>query len=223
MKKYLLLACVAIAMLAVGCSKDDNKPSFRLQKNSVELFRESEERIIVENAAGAISYRSQNPDIATVSSDGVVTGWVRGETNIEVHSGDESALFHVMVGTRINTIPEPILEFGKSKDYIKSKIPKEAYKQSEREDMIAFMLKSNGAEILYFYIFKEGLLKSCAFNVRMDVWEDLSLVDYLYERYIYDGKTNDGDYLFFTPDRRIFVGTGTMVSSSVITVLYTPR
>jgi len=71
MKKYLLLACVAIAMLVVGCSKDnpnnpDTPPEVRLTvtPNVLTLTHDKTAKLTVEGSTGGtVTYKSENPFI----------------------------------------------------------------------------------------------------------------------------------------------------------------
>lgn len=226
-------------MLAVGCSKDNpdnpvnpvkpdvpvtpSKPALRLQNSKAVLFKDSEEKIIVEGTSVAVTFRSLNPFIATVSSDGVVKGHVRGETNISVRAGSDSVLFHVSVETRINTLIEPNLEFGKSMAYIKSKIPKEAESVKEVKDAILFWHKVNGVRCLYLYMFDNGRLTSSTLSVPVVEWEKMSLVDFLYERYVGLGKVEDA-FAFVSPDLKTAVfAEQDKTLKSYISIMYTPR
>lgn len=237
MKKYLLLACVAIAMLVVGCSKDNpdnpvnpkkpdtpeipSRPSLRLQNSKAVLFRESKEKIVVENASESVTYRTQNPLIATVSNDGVVTGVVRGETNITVRSGNDSVFFHVKVETRINTLVEPNLEFGQSYDYIKSQIPKEAESVKEMEGGILFYLNVSGVRCLYLYMFNNDRLTACSLSFPIQDWRKMALADFLNERYISLGKVGD-KIGYVSPDGKIIAFAGRDETlKSYMTIMYT--
>lgn len=225
MKKYLLLACVAIAMLAVGCSKDnpnnpDTPPEVQLTvtPNVLTLTHDKTAKLTVEGSTGeTVTYKSESPFIASVSEDGTVRGRVRGETNIVVSSGGKSALCKVTVKTLINFIKEPILEFGQSVEYIKSKFP-ESSKVLEEDNVIAY--KSESSDIVYAYQFEDGKLSSSAIMIPVLSDDVKSVVDFLLERYVVVERTGTYSYMLISPDRTL--GVSVSKSGKELLIIFLP-
>lgn len=225
MKKYLLLVCVAIAMLAVGCSKDspnnpDTPPEVRLTvtPNVLTLTHDRTAKLTVEGSTGGtVTYKSENPFIASVSEDGTVKGGVRGETNIVVSSGDKKALCKVTVKTLINFIKEPILEFGQSVEYIKSKFPESSDVISEG-NVIGY--KSEGSDIIYGYQFKDGKLNSSAIMIPVLSDDVKSVVDFVLERYVVVERTGTYSYILISPDKTL--GVNVSISGRNLIVIFLP-
>ena len=197
-------------MLAVGCSKDnpnnpDTPPEVRLTvtPNVLTLTHDKTAKLTVESSTGGtVTYKSENPFIASVSEDGTVRGRVRGETNIVVSSGGKSALCKVTVETLINFIKEPILEFGQSVEYIKSNPPKSS-EVLEKGNAIAY--KSEDSNIVYAYQFKEGKPNSSAIIIPI-LSEDLkSVLEFVVERYVVVERTGTYSYILISPDRKLAV------------------
>ncbi len=206
MKKILLLVIItSIAMSFTSCSKDESSSSLRIKNNDIKLFKHTEEKLIVENAQGNIVYKSRNHRIATVSDDGVVKGNVRGETYIVAYAGGDSAVCKVTVGTIINVMQEPILDFGKSMEYIKSKIPKNAELVNEEDGTLTYRLTMNNLPVGYVYIFKEGKMVSASLVVSTEKIESATFAKFFVERYLTIDKIAENIYGLASPDEKIYV------------------
>ena len=117
------------------------------------------EKLIVENTKGFTTYKSTNEDVATVSPYGVVSAGIKGEANIIVESGAETAVCKVLVNTTINHIVEPCVDFGSDYETVKDKI-KNAAEITEVNGNIVQTRNVENTIFRYAYLFKEGKLYS---------------------------------------------------------------
>ena len=222
MKKILSFIGIAIIAISLsGCSKEESSSTaIRIKNNEIKLFRGTEAKLVVENASGNIVYKSRNKNIATVSEDGVVKGNVRGVTNILAYAGGDSALCKVVVETKMNDLPEPILDFGKSRGDIKNKMPKGSEIVKDKDDTFAYRVIIKGVEIVYLYTFENGKMRLASFAFSVAKVESEDFASFLAERYIYKRKIDSNTYELFTPDYKTLVTVLMMPSSYTVMVAY---
>lgn len=117
--KNMIFACAAALLVAVGCEKQepenngdnngnngDNADSVKVESVSLnqttltlavgETFQ-LEATVLPEDAEVTLSWESSDAAVATVSSDGLVTGIADGSASISVTAGDQQAVCEVTV------------------------------------------------------------------------------------------------------------------------------
>lgn len=115
MKRHFIKSVIttfAMALTMVSCGKDDDKPtpppskegveSISIDPQSVEVGIGSEENLAAEITPKeaentAVSWKSLNPAVATVSSEGVVKGIATGTTEVTATAGGKTATCTVKV------------------------------------------------------------------------------------------------------------------------------
>ncbi|MBR0138430.1 MAG: Ig domain-containing protein, partial [Erysipelotrichaceae bacterium] len=108
MKKTLTAVMImALALSLFGCKpKDIPVSGIDLEETEVEFTELGETCQIAASVKPddatdkTITYTSNNPEVCTVSSTGVVTATGKGEATVTVKSGDVSAEFKVIVSVR---------------------------------------------------------------------------------------------------------------------------
>ena len=94
---------------------DENIPALSMIGQTYQI----KARKIPENADGAIQYDSENPAVAEVSEDGLVTAVQAGETNILISCGEVTVQYSVTVGKKASQETEPSeMELEKSPEDI---------------------------------------------------------------------------------------------------------
>ncbi|GEM_PF-1623860 len=218
MKKIYVL--LIVLLFTLSCSKEDSKPPLSIKNNELVLFRENTEELIVEHNPGELSFKSQNPLIATVSDDGVVEGNVRGKTSILVTSLNETATANVEVKTLINYLPEPYLGFGEDYATVKTKVVS-GEQFFNLENGFAVQKRIDNSNVIYGYSFENSKLKMSMF-----LFETLSnitsvIADFLLERYIPVAQTGAFSAGLISPEKDMIVLVSASDDNSYVYVAYT--
>ena len=122
MKKTLFFLLTSLLISFVSCKKDNaTNKTITLSTTSVTLHYEDVFQITAQ-CDSPITYTSNNPFHAEVTSSGLVTAKHVGTTTITLSSGDDSKTFTVIVSPRSNLYPEPDIDFGETKDIVLSKL-----------------------------------------------------------------------------------------------------
>lgn len=219
MKKIICILLLAVTVLS--CSKEESVPQMTVKNKELVLFHDETETLVVENAKDIVTYTPENKFIAKVSSDGIVTGGVRGETNILVLSANETVSVKVTVATLINFIPEPYLKFGQSFDAVKNELDKNGEVTVSDGNLIQ-MYTIDGEECPYIYLFENGKMVSCGFMIETLSKTTGSIVEFLLERYIVVARNGTYSYVFVTPDEKIGVNLATSDNLNYLIILYFP-
>jgi len=130
---FLLLLSLSV----VSCSDDD--------KNEIVLDILSHSMYVNETvditANQDCSWFSEKNFIASVNSEGVVTAHHVGSTRIAAASENGIVFCDIEVKPRYTTFTDPVLEFGKDKDYIKSRVNRPIKK--EEDNYISYEPENN--------------------------------------------------------------------------------
>lgn len=220
--RKILFVMTLTAMVLTGCSKEDVKPPMSIKNNDLSIHHDGTVKLIVENAAEAVTYSSENELIAEVSDDGIVTGGVKGSTKITVKSGQETAICNVTVETLINYIPEPNMQFGQSRTVIKNAVKSDGEVIFDDESMYAQSRFVDGSEFLYIYLFEDDKLQVSIFAFETTSKTISVIADFLLERYIAVSSTKTYEYTFISPDQKTAVGLFPSDDLSTIFVMYMP-
>ncbi|MBQ3197346.1 MAG: Ig-like domain-containing protein [Alistipes sp.] len=101
-KIMMLLAVPALAV--VSCDSYDRtevEPTVTVDHNKVTLFVGESQALKASPATLSFTWESSNPDIATVSADGVVTGKAEGAASVVAKAGDVTFSVEVIVQTKV--------------------------------------------------------------------------------------------------------------------------
>ena len=101
-KIMMLLALPALAV--VSCDSYDRtevEPTITVDHNKVTLFVGESQALKASPATLSFTWEAVNPDIATVSADGVVTGVAEGAASVVAKAGDLSFSVEVIVQTKV--------------------------------------------------------------------------------------------------------------------------
>lgn len=222
-KKFIFLALTV--SLIIGCNKEEPKLPISIEPTSVSLFRDGEVNLKVKNAEGDVVYKSDNEYIATVSSDGIVTGKLVGETTITATALNGEVQSNVKVNPRITFIPEPYLGFGNSKETVLSELVKRGDKYTIDSSSGNILVEKfiDNSDVYYVYSFENEKLTSSAFACSVTSQIMSSVVDFYVERYIVSKQTGSYSFVGFTTDKQIIVGISLLSNSSIALVLYMPN
>ena len=211
MKRFLLL-CVAIASVAfVGCSNDDDE-SLKLNKKSITLH--SLDEFQIECSGSNVTYKSNDPYVATVDDLGKVTAVLIGETDIEVVAKEGRAKLHVMVDPKYNLYKEPYTDWGKSKSDVIA-----ACGNPDESTDTSISYAFDDIHIMTTYMFENNKLKGAVAAIHSDYATEL--VSFLCERYIPVGN-DGGTYIFVDRDNKTGLGLRKMSGYNVYQVAYVP-
>lgn len=101
-KIMMLLALPALAV--VSCDSYDRtevEPTITVDHNKVTLFIGESQALKASPATLSFTWEAMNPDIATVTPDGVVTGVAEGAASVVAKAGDVSFAVEVIVQTKV--------------------------------------------------------------------------------------------------------------------------
>lgn len=171
-KSFLWIAAFGCLALA-GCSKDDGDNA-RLSNKSYSLYHE-DMQLIEGTGISDLTWDSENEFVATVEGN-LVSGQFVGKTIVRSTTGTLS--FNVEVKPRYHLYDDPCLDFGASKEEIKTKL---GVPKSEDDTSLAYET-GNPKAPLALYMFKNGRLRMCGVMCQISVAN--TIVDFLTERYL---------------------------------------
>ncbi len=194
MKKYLFLLLTAFATMATftACSSDDDdNSSFTLSQSEITLKVKTGTEKLTASTKG-VNWSSERPFIAAVNNEGYVRAVHVGETNIIAKKDGHTQKCKVTVSPNYTTFAEPITEFGKSKEYIISKLG--TPDRNEGETIVYG--KSEDYQVTS-YTFKNGKLDMCTVALRATDSRVIQLPMFFIERYEQKTSTIDGMVAYF--------------------------
>ena len=107
MKKHIVKIMMLFALPAlavVSCDSYDRtevEPTVTVDHNKVTLFVGESQALKASPATLSFTWEAMNPDIATVTPDGVVTGVAEGAASVVAKAGDVSFSVEVIVQTKV--------------------------------------------------------------------------------------------------------------------------
>ena len=212
MKNKLLVIALLLVMFA-GCTKDDPEPVLSLNSNSITLFSNGSNQLVVNNATTEkFTYTSDNSLIASVDDNGLITGERVGETTIKVSGTGFNGECKVAIKPLYNTFVEPITTFGISKSEVKAKETRIIYQESD--NLIVYT--GNVFERYAVYHFENGKLSSSMIVLSTAYTTELG--KYIAERYV---VVSVSPVLALGTSKTFAVGTS-LESTSYWAVLYFP-
>ena len=216
MKKFIYFSIALLLFTVfVGCSKDDDELVITSSKN-VELTSKGTSQITCSDSKA--TYSSEDEYVATVSENGLITGFHIGETYIDVNG--EKAV-KVTVNPVYTSFTEPQFLFGATKDEVISKVGSNY--ASATSSVIGYV-PTSGKVKAYFYFLKDGKVSAVGMSISTAYME--SITNFLLERYI-PATISDEDYtaLFINGlglDKTTMIIGEQIYSVSLINVIYMP-
>ncbi len=205
----------AVVFILASCSDGDDE-KFSINKNKLTLHYEETEQLTASESAEWIS---ENDFVAGVSSDGLVEGGHVGKTNIVATStAGGSAVCEVEITPVYSTYIEPFLEFGASKETVKSKETRDLYK--EESTSLIFEGENSLVRLVLYSFDDSGKLKDAGVVLSLACASEAT--KFLIERYLPIGE-NDGVYVFINGNSKNYtMGVGLSVQKSFILITYVP-
>jgi len=210
------LLFLIIIYCLIGCKKAEDGLS--LNATETTLQKDQTFNLIVSPNASDCVFESENDNIAEVSSSGVITANLVGETNITVSNAAKgfTAKLKVTVTPEYNMYREPYLVFGKPKSDIKAYETRAMF----QEDDVSISYLGENSNILFFlYSFETSAYSSSGCLIPST--QANLLGKYLAERYVYLGTTDD-IIAMLTTDGKTYVATQ-LFSLTEIMVGYFPK
>ena len=224
----MMLAILPIVLFTACSSDDDNSNNLKLDKSELVLYHDGTHILKVLGNSDRLSFKSENPKVASVDEYGKITGNCIGNTTILISSGNSLLKCKVKVIPMITYIPEPYLGFGETYNTVKNVITKESpntiISVKEINNSIFLKRKADNAQFVYAYNFENGVLKSSMIFLVTTQYPQSgkSLLEFISERYFPVTKISSTGYGFISPDNKIVV---VVVSNDdgVLSVSFTPR
>lgn len=190
MKTLAYLLILALPIFIFSCSDDDNDGISLKSSNDVTLHS-GETHQIQASSDHTITYISENVSHAMVSSSGVITARLIGETRVLLDNGNESKVVKVTVAPQYNLYPDPVFDFGISREELKRKAGTPDFEEEIGEGY-ASVIYYNPSEsaVSLVYLFEENVMYSVAVFLKPSYDND-DVTSFVSERYRYL-NTQDG-------------------------------
>lgn len=211
MKKYVFFTLSILSMmLFIACSKDDAETIY-IDKTEITLYHGRTYVLKIHGNSEQPTFVSENPLIASVNANGVVTGKCIGETEILVKANNHVAKCKINIIPKINFIPDPYLGFGepyeKVKNVVTNKDRENIIKVTSNDNSIAIVRSVDRSNFVYGYFLKNGVLTSV--NILLNTIKDFhsveSLLEYVSERYYPIEEINSNMFGFVSPNKKTIV------------------
>ena len=224
MKKYLFSMFILLGMLVslTSCSSDEkNDDNFSISQSEV-VVNVKTGSAQLSASPNDVEWSSENPYVAAVTKSGKVLGIHVGETNIVASRGGSVKKCKVTVTPQYTTFKEPLIEFGKSKEYIISKL---GTPDKQFENMIAYGNRDDFQ--VTFYEFSKGKLSKCMVSLDASNEKVLQLPIFFMERYEMRPEKVNGMWLYYNASRETDATTLVLLDEEVsggrLWVYYTKR
>jgi hypothetical protein len=219
--KNAITICIVFFIIIIcltECKKD--KDSFSINATEITLKRNQTFNLVVSPDASGCVFESENDYIATVSSSGVITAQLVGETYIvvKIDEKDFTDKCKVTVTPEYQMYREPYLIFGKPKANVKSY---ETRYLLLEDDITLFYLGENSYIDYLLYTFEKSAYSiSCCL---IPISYVKLLTDYLEERYV-PVYTTDSLSIMMTADSKTTVGMSqsTIIGTEYFMIIYFP-
>ena len=210
LSRLTLLLCVSIV---VSCSEEKEEPptSITLSPEG-RIMHHGETLQLTATPNRGVSFISENKNIASVNSSGLVQAVLIGKTRIVASAGSAVAYCEIDVRPKVINLPEPLLLFGRNIDEVRklfdATYPSAQYEIIEEEGAFARSFPNYKIEkqrIPLYVIYRSddnGNLISVTY--RTLAWRNL-LKEYTRERYLSTNKMVKDKYEFLSVDERIQV------------------
>jgi len=208
-KSALTPLILLVSLILFACGKEDPQDqNITLSQSAIEIDFEETFRLDATFIRDGYSpsgfiWESANPNIATVSDNGTVTGLRVGTTIVTVLTADRlfSADCEVTVNPTNFLYLEPLFDFGQNKAFIRANETRTFWNENEEA-----MLFQGENENIYgmVYVFPETLyeLSYALLNIETEA-ELMNLIAFLEQRY--DLLGYNGEFLIFE-NEEILVG-----------------
>lgn len=219
MKKYLFLtlAILSMAVTFTACSSDNDDNGFSISLSEATI-KGVDNFMQITSSSPNVKWSSENPYVATVTSEGKIKSVHVGETYIVAQSNGKTKKCKVTVTPQYFIYKEPITDFGKSKEEI---IKALGTPSLEEGDILSYV--NDNQDIVVNYIFKEGKLDNCIVLLKVTL-NIINLVDFLKERYELVPRDFNGNYAFInaltTKEANMVVILHSQPTNGVIIVQY---
>lgn len=224
MKKYLFSMFILLGMLVslTSCSSDEkNDGNFSISQSEV-VVNVKTGSAQLSASPNDVEWSSENPYVAAVTKSGKVLGIHVGETNIIASRGGSIKKCKVTVTPQHTTFKEPLFEFGKSKEYIISKL---GTPDKDLGNIISYGGKNDYQ--VTGYTFTNGVLTSCTVSLDASDKRVLELPIFFMERYERKPENIDGKTFYYNAsterDATMFVLFDTNIFGGRLWVYYTKR
>lgn len=194
----------AIALMFVGCGKDEVTPDYSFNEKEVKLKFDKEFSFKV-NSGSATNWKSSDLFVGTISNTGIFTAKHIGETIITAEVEGKVISANVIVEPYIKEITDPYVGFGSNKS---------AIKQYEKrvlnyDGTYSISYKGEGVyEDEIFYSIKNSNLEwsVLSFSVKKsDIGSDLA--KYFGERFDLVGVDEEDEVIFYSSqDKKTAIG-----------------
>jgi len=188
MRKEFTLLISVICLTIISCTKDED---VKLTVDTSEIALYSGEEHQIEAVSNfPITYLSENEYVATVSDDGLIKAQEIGETTINVSCDDVTEKISVEVLAEYDLYPEPIMEWGRTRESIISELGEP---DANLSNSIGYFFYSPNAPVLMYVFDENDKLESSSVFVKTVFSSELAA--FLLERYVYASQ-DEGVFYF---------------------------
>lgn len=208
-KMFSLMLILASCVCITSCNNDEDEPVPTISKSSVTM--NVGESVKLTYSGKDCTWSSENPVIASVSSQGVVTANLVGETKVRANN----LYCKVTVAPKYTMYVEPYTGWGATQSVVKSKMSGYSLYDSSSTDMT---YEGKGNVFAYMYSFENGKLSGSSMAIFNNNATYLS--DFILERYIPIDYDDSAVYFMSSDEKTI---GAVMVASGYVLVVYIPH
>lgn len=218
---FRLLSIAFIAINFTACStKDDAKPRLTANTSEITLYYDQTFELELQRGNQVIPFNevtssSTDEFVGRVTSNGVFEAAHIGATEITLAHDGEIVKIKVTVQPRQTFFTEPILEFGRDKNFIKQSEERElSFETAEG----LFYTGENMNVSRIFYAFEYNQMYGAMISFPFTSNNIDRVVEYYRERYHYEGQLDD---YFVHSNKNRTVMVAITVSSGELAAIYT--
>ena len=183
--RRLLMALAVVGICMTACQK-----RFGLTESSVTLHKDEKYTIGYENGTSLV-FTSDNPYVASVDDEGVVTANFVGTANVNVEASEGLEVLKVNVAPLYTVYEEPCLDFTLNRQEI-HQIYISSYLGYNKQNVQFYEAGQKKYAYGYKYDDNQKILGVYVFVRAAQLAE---MQDFLGERYFYEGKSDD-NYMY---------------------------
>ena len=202
MRTKIVFSTLIFCILSFSSCKKDDAVKLELLTTSLSIKAGSDAQIQLSPNIDGCVFESENPLIASVSSNGKVSGKIIGDVVINITNSSQkfSAKCNVTVTPQYQMYREPYMNFGASASQIKSYETRKIFSETSDGNGIGYEGENSRIAMVLYFLENSKYKTSYAMIPYSSSNADL-LVDFLSERYTV--IVDKSDIFFFSIDRKL--------------------
>jgi lipoprotein len=231
MNKCLLTLSLILCVVLSSCKSKVDPPSSITLNEEGRIMEHGDEFQLTATPSRGVTFSSEDKNVASVSSSGLVTAGLIGKTRIVATAGSVQAFCNIEVHPKIRTFPEPLLLFGEGIERVKerfdTKYPEAEYAESEGQDSFARFFPNIRVDnelvdlTVQYRSSDEGKLVAVEYMTQ-GIHTMRYLPSYVNERYLEMGRETYS-HVYLSVDKRVKVSVSISTGRQTATFTHGPR